>query len=197
VPALLRRRCGRRSPGSSSSGLWLRVCWRWTSSPWRRSCCGGCTSCCDRGRDPPGRRARGHSASSREWVTQQARDLLMALEDRVGQFRVPVGDRIRSSPSRSTRSLLLRGSRCCVRRCGHRGRTPTLSGGWAPCGASCWTGCSSSHVGIWCRCWPRTPITTTCTAHTAPWGRPHRSGPSTHLSSCRPEGLCDGIDSVD
>jgi putative transposase len=28
-------------------------------------------------------------------------------------------------------------------------------------------------------------------------GRPHRLGPSTHLSSCRPEGLCDGIDSVD
>jgi putative transposase len=27
-------------------------------------------------------------------------------------------------------------------------------------------------------------------------GQAHRSGPSLHLPSCRPEGLCDGIDSA-
>jgi hypothetical protein len=38
-------------------------------------------------------------------------------------------------------SLPLRGSRCCARRSGHRGRTLRRSGGWARCGVSCWTGC--------------------------------------------------------
>jgi hypothetical protein len=30
----------------------LPVCWRWTSSPWTRSCCGGCM-CCLRSRSRP------------------------------------------------------------------------------------------------------------------------------------------------
>jgi putative transposase len=33
------------------------------------------------------------------------------------------------------------------------------------------------------RYWPNTPITTTATVRTAPWGRHHRSGPPNHLSS--------------
>jgi putative transposase len=36
VPVLLQHRCGRRSPGASSSGRRPRVSWRWTSSPWIR-----------------------------------------------------------------------------------------------------------------------------------------------------------------
>jgi transposase len=47
----------------------------------------------------------------------------------------------RSSPPHSTRSSRPRGSGCCERRYGRRGRTPTPSGGWAPSGGSCWTGC--------------------------------------------------------
>src|SRR6266540_3756472 len=43
----------------------------------------------------------------------------------------------------------------------------------------------------------RLRVATTATVLTAPWGRHRRSGPPNHLSSCRPGGLCDGIDSVD
>jgi putative transposase len=50
-----------------------------------------------------------------EWVAQQARNLLMSLEEGIGRFR--------------------------ARRCGHRGRMPTRSDGWAPFGVRCWIGC--------------------------------------------------------
>src|SRR6266511_368993 len=40
---LVRRLSGRRSPGGDSCELRLPVCWPWTSSPWTRSSCSGCT----------------------------------------------------------------------------------------------------------------------------------------------------------
>jgi putative transposase len=48
---------------------------------------------CDRGRLSPGPCARVDAASNGQWVTQQACNLLMALDDRAGRFRFLVRDR--------------------------------------------------------------------------------------------------------
>jgi putative transposase len=77
----------------------------------------------------------------REWVAQQAATCSWAWRTALDSSGFWSGIGTRSSPPRSTRSSPLRGSRCCVHRCGPRGLTPTRSGGWARFGVSCWTGC--------------------------------------------------------
>ncbi len=56
---------GRLSRGGSSCGLKPRASWSWTSSPWRRCCCGGCTSWLRSRWRPAGSMCSGDVTSSR------------------------------------------------------------------------------------------------------------------------------------
>jgi putative transposase len=132
-----------------------------------------------------------------EWVTQQARNLLMALEDRVGQLRFLVRDRDTKFTAAFDAVFAAEGISVL--------RTPVRAP-QANAYAERWVGTVRRELLDRMLIFGGRQLRSVLAEYvdhyngpvrTAPWGRPHHSGPPNHLSSCRPEGLCDEIDSVD
>jgi putative transposase len=78
-----------------------------------------------------------HPAGHR--VTQQARNLLMNVEDLVGQLRLSDPGSGSEVHRRLRRRLRSRGDPGAAHAGADARATPTRSGGWAPLGGSCWT----------------------------------------------------------
>jgi putative transposase len=76
-----------------------------------------------------------------QWVTRQARNLLMQLGDDLGRLRFLVRDRDTKFTAAFDMVFAAEGIQVLRTPCGHRGRTPMRSGGWAPRAVRSWTGC--------------------------------------------------------
>jgi putative transposase len=131
-----------------------------------------------------------------EWIIQQARNLLMGLEDRVGPFRFLVRDRDAEFTTAFDAVFAAEGIRVL--------HTPVRAPR-ANAYAERWVGTVRRELLdrmliVGCRQlrWVLAEYADHDNGHRPhrAWGRPHRWGPPNHRSSRRLEGLPDGIDSA-
>jgi putative transposase len=132
-----------------------------------------------------------------DWVAQQARNLLMELEDHVGRFRFLLRDRDAKFTAAFDTVFAAEGIRVL--------RTPVRAPR-ANAYAERWVGTVRREVLdrmliVGCRqlVWVLAGYADHYNVHRPhrALGRPHRSGPPNHRSSRRPAASCDGIDSAD
>ena len=127
------------------------------------------------GRLPPGLVGRCHRTPTGGWVTQQARNVASAMEDRGALPLHLIRDRDTksSSPGPSTTCGVRLVPISSARRCGPRSRTRSPSAGSAPSGESASTTFSLSAAPTSNMSWLSTSVTTTGTGLTGDLDSPH------------------------
>ena len=118
-----------------------------------------------------------------EWVAQQARNLLMDIEERAAKFNFVIRDRdakFTTAVDTLSPQAVFGSSRPRSR---PRGATRTPSGSWAPYAENAWTICSSRATGTYPGCWQDSWRMTTTTARTKAASICRRTTPSIRSST--------------